>query len=512
MHKISRTKATVLNTSSAGIAQFIQLTFQFVSRTIFIQTLGVQFVGLNGLFVNILSYLNFAELGIGSAITFSLYKPLANEDWNQVSGIMHMFKRVYEIIAVIVLIAGIIITPFIPNLIKNGGTTLGINIQIAFLLALANTVMSYLVTYKRTLLLADQRGYINAINTVGFNLAGQIIQIITLLIWHNFYVYLVIQACAMLLSNLRVSVVVDRQYKQLDMHTASNVDPAIISTLKHNISGMVSSKMGGIIVNGTDNILLSFYIGLIEVGSYSNYSMIVTGLMQIFNQLVSAVAASIGNLGATVRQKTKVKRVFYQYFMVSSSVSLFLSVGFAGFASSFVNIWLGSASVYSALPLFVISFNFFLQNLRQSLITYISSYGLYWFSRWKPVFESLINLLISWVLVKYTKLGVSGVLIGTIASNLLINIIWEAQIVMKHAIHENLFRFMRLYLTFIIVGMGIIYALVFMVRSYRQTSLFNGILISVSAEVISLIIILGIDWFVVPSNYSILKNRNKMKK
>ena len=504
MKSINRTKATMLNTSFASVAQLVQLIFQFVSRTIFIHMLGVQLIGLNSLFTNILSYLNFAELGIGSAITFSLYKPLAENKWQQVSAIMRLFKRLYEIIAIVVLVGGILTTAFIPKLIKGGIEELPVNVYIAFILALLNTVVSYLVTYKRTLLIADQRGYLNTLNSVGYNVAGQIFQIISLLVWKNFYIYLIIQAASMLISNLRVSKVVDRVYPLLEINTPIRVDKTVLVTLKQNISGMISSKLGGIIVNGTDNILLSMFVGLTQVGLYSNYAMITSGLTQVFNQFVSAVASSIGNLGATSKRRTKVKQIFYQYFVVSSSLALMITVGFASFSTAFVSIWLGKSVVYSALPLFVITLNFYLQSLRQSLITYTASYGLFWYARWKPIFESAINFGCSLWLVKYTSLGVSGVLIGTIISNLIVNVVWESIIVTRHAVNESFFRFIRLYLSFIIAGTLTIGATVWYIYVIGS-SVLMGILGLVVAEIVSFFFIVLIDLVICPNRFSLIR-------
>lgn len=504
MSKISRTHAAVLNTTSASVAQFVQLVVQFVSRTIFIHTLGIQLIGLNGLFVNILSYLNFAELGIGSAITFSLYKPLAKANWEQVSGIMRLFKRLYELIAFVVLVAGVCTTPFIPYLIKGNGSGLGVNLYIAFLLALLNTVMSYLVTYKRTLLIADQRGYLNTLNAVGFNIGGQILQIVGLLVWKSFYLYLIIQAVAMLVSNLRVSHVVDKLYKNLNIHGKSKIDKSIVDVLKRNVGGMVSAKLGGIVVNGTDNILLSMFTGLTAVGLYSNYSMITSGLTQVFNQLVSAVASSIGNLSATTVQRAKVKRVFYQYFTISSGISLVVSTGFAGFATIFVSMWLGKNAIYPVVPLFVISVNFYLQNLRQSLITYTSSYGLFWYARWKPIFEAIVNFGFSFWLVRTTDLGVTAVLLGTIISNLSVNVLWESYIVVKYAINEQLLRFLKVYLSFILLGTMVIGATILVAESTE--SLFLTIAYLVAFEIVSVVVILLIDLICNPKRYSLILN------
>lgn len=487
MKTLTRSKASVLNSTVATTTQAVQLIVQFIARSVFIYTLGSQYLGLNGLFTNILGYLNFAELGIGSAITFSLYKPLQENDTYQISSILKFFRNLYRIIAIVVLIGGLIVCPFIPNLIGGESSEIKVNIQITFLLALSNTVISYFTTYKRTLLIADQKGYINSINTVGYNVLGQILQIIFLFIWKDFYVYLIIQALTMAISNLRVSRVVDRMYPEIKLQDAGKVDNAVIAFLKKNITGMMSSKLGGIIVNGTDNLLLSYYVGLTAVGMYANYTMLVGGLTQIITQLVSAVTASIGNLGASDETKEKKITIFYQYFMVTSLIGLAVAVGFSGFSSAFVNLWIGKDMVYSYIPLTVISINFLLQCLRQSIINYTNAYGLYWYARWKPLFESIVNFIISWTLVKYTDLSITGVLLGTICSNIFINYWWESYIVLRYGLKTKISPFLRLYGVLIVFGSSLIFSTTSLINIWAKESLVKGIGVTILAEVFVLI-------------------------
>lgn len=315
-NRLSRTKAATINSIIASSAQLIQLAMQFISRSVFINVLGAEYLGLNGLFLNLLGYLNFAELGLGAAITFSLFEPLVKNDERQIAAIMNLFRKWYRYIALFVLIGGLILTPFIPKLIHGGGIGLHLNIYIAFLLALSNTVFSYLLTYKRTLLLADQKGYINTLNSVGFNIIGQLLQIVAILLFKSFYLFLIIQAMVMVISNYHVSKVVDKMYPYLSIYKHEKVGANVISYMKKNISGMLSAKLGGIIVNGTDNLLLSYYIGLTSVAMYANYTMIITGLTQVMGQLLSAVTASIGNLGASNESPKRKKRFSTSIFIL----------------------------------------------------------------------------------------------------------------------------------------------------------------------------------------------------
>lgn len=512
MNTFNRTKAATINSSVASIAQLFQLIMQFISRSIFINNLGADFLGLNGLFLNVLGYLNFAELGLGAAITFSLFDPLVNNDKPQIAAIMNLFKKWYRYIAIFVLIGGLILTPFIPNLINGGVEHLDINVYIAFLLSLSNTVFSYLLTYKRTLLIADQRGYINTLNTVGYNIAGQLLQIITLILFKSFYIYLIIQAVTMVVSNYHVSRVVDKRYPYLKVFSREKVSSRVIGYMKKNISGMLSAKMGGIIVNGTDNLLLSYYIGLTSVAMYANYTMIITGLTQVMNQLISAVTSSIGNLGASDENSKKKEEVFYKYFYVSSLLSIFVAVGFSAFSSAFITIWLGSKMVYAFMPLLIISLNFVFQSLRQSVINYTNAYGLYWYARWKPIFESMVNLIVSWSLVKYTDLGISGVLIGTITSNLFVNVFWESWIVLRYGLKAKIRRFLLLYISYIVSSTITIFSTVYAVQKFSGEKLISGILIALIAEMLAIIVFLIVNKMFYPKDLELFSIKALIQK
>ncbi|WP_424349049.1 lipopolysaccharide biosynthesis protein [Latilactobacillus sp. 5-91] len=487
----SRSKAALVNSSVATIAQVVLILAQFVSRTIFIKTLGSEYLGLNGLFVNLLSMLNLAELGIGNAITFSLFKPLADNNKAQVSAIMRLLKKWYRMIAIIVLLGGVVLMPFIPNLIHKPVFS-DMQLWLFFFLALMGTISTYLLSYKRTLLIANQEGYINTINTVGFSVGQQIIQIVFLIVYPNFYIYLIIQLLANLFSNINISRLVDKKYPYLKDFNIS-VDKDVLKYFKKNVTGMISAKLGGVVVNGTDNLVISFFLGLATVGKYANYTLITTGLTAILTQAVSAVSASVGNLAVSKNDsKEKEVRVFNQYFSITIIVSLIMAVGIAAFSTAFVTLWIGEGYVLSRLTVFLISLNFFIQAVRQSVITYANSYGLYWQQRYKPIFESVLNLLVSIILIKYTGLGLSAVLIGTIASNILVNLWWEPYVVFKYGFQQKVTRFLFQYYVLIITGGLVLEGVLFI--GYQISNILFAVLFTSVAIIISIGVIVSVIW------------------
>ena len=450
----SRTKAAKLNSITASGVQVLTLIMQFISRTVFIYTLGESYLGLNGLLVNILNILSFSELGIGAAFTFLLYKPLANGEDQQTSALVRLYGITYRWIAVIIFILGLILLPFLPSFIHGNASNVG-NIYLAFFLFLMNTVVSYLWNYKRSIFLADQSGYLNSLNTFFFQTGAQIVQIIFLITYPNYYIYLIIQIIFTFASNLRISRMVDRKYPFLKNKSVQKISTETLVYLKKNVIGMMSSKLGGVIIFSTDNLLLSSFLGLISVGKYSNYTLILSGITSVVGQGIGAVTASIGNLNVTA-DKQKQENVFYKYSYLSGLIGIFASLGLITYLTPFVTVWLGTKYVLSPLLTWLIVVRFFITQLRQANINFTNAYGLYWEQRYKPIFEAIVNLVISVLLLKFTNLGISSVIIGTISSNLLVNSWWEPMILMKHGLKSGMNQYVLFYLTEIITGVVLI--------------------------------------------------------
>lgn len=446
----SRTNASIINSTVASSAQLINLIASFVVRSLFIQTLGGQYLGLNGLFVNILNVLSFTELGIGAAITFSLYKPLAENNEDQVAALMALYGKIYHAIAAIIFVLGMALVPFLHILIHGNIEALG-NIHIAFCLFLLNSVCSYLGGYKRSIFFADQSGYLNSLNLLIFQLTTQLLQGIFLVLYPNYYVYLIIQILLTISSNIQISRIANKKYPFLKTKSRLKVDKTTITYLKKNVTGMISSKLGGVIVFGTDNLILSAFLGLISVAKYSNYTMILTGVTSILNQGVSAVTSSIGNLKA-VGNISKQRKVFYQYSQINGVLNIAISTALISFYSPFINFWIGDKYILSPLVTWLIVINFFFGQLRQANINFTNAYGLYWEQRYKPIFEAGVNLALSLCLVKYAHMGIAGVLIGTISSNLLVNSWWEPLVLLKHGIKSNFLEYARFYFLQLISG------------------------------------------------------------
>jgi len=479
----NRRKASVINSTVAIIGQFLSLLFSFVSRTIFIRVLGEQYLGLNGLFTNLLNILSFAELGIGSAIVFSMYRPLSEHDIPQIKALMFLYKRCYHIIALILMFGGAVILIFLPYLIA-GKYDVG-NIYIAFLLYLLNSVLSYFWSYKRSIFVANQEGYINSFNQLIFNVVMQSIQIIFLVMYKSYYVYLVIQIVFTVLSNWQISKLANKRYPYLKERVTERVEKKTLSYLKRNVIGMISSKIGGVVVFGTDNLLLSGFIGLAAVGKYSNYTLIINGITTVINQGLSAVTASIGNLRITGTKK-KQAEIFFQYSQLVNYVAFFISITAALFFPSFIIFWVGKKYMLSPILTYLIIFGFFVSSLRYSNLNFMNAYGTYWEMRYKSLVEAGTNFIISLFLIKYTNLGIAAVVLGTLLSNLLVNSWWEPLIVFRVAIGITFRKYIKFYLVSLISGGGLIALLQFNLDLTRINIVESG-LVSITVGLIALL-------------------------
>jgi len=410
---MSRTKKTLKNFKYAVIWQAAALLVTFFARMVFVRILSVEYLGLNGLFTNILSILSFAELGVGAAIGYSLYKPLAENDIPKIKALMRFYKRAYITIGTIIAIFGMLLTPFLPFIIKDIPDIPYINL--IYLMFVANSVVSYFFSYKRTLIIADQKRYITTNYRYGFFITLNFIQMFALMITENYILFLGTQILFTFLENYFVSKKANKLYPYIKTKNQEKLDKETKNTIVRNVKAMMGHKAGGIVVNGTDSILLSLFVGVVTVGLYSNYLLIITALTLIFNLSFQAVVASVGNLGAT-QAKEKSQTIFKSINLLGFWGFAFVTIGLINLLNPFIMIWLGEEYLFSLSLVFVIVLNFYLTGMRKSVLTFRDAFGLFWYDRYKPIFEASIKIIFSIILGK--EYGAVGIFLGTTISTL----------------------------------------------------------------------------------------------
>lgn len=450
----SRLSASIKNTVVAITSQIVSILFLFIVQTVFIRTLGSEYLGANGLFTNLMSFLSFAELGIGSAMTYSLYKPLAEHNERQIAAIMQMFKKTYNIIGITILVVGIVLAYFVPSLVKTGESVP--NIQILFVLFLLSTVVSYFFSFMRSLIIANQDGYIDSLNQLIFSTVQAVAQIIILLVTHQYMLFLIIKIVMTLLANISISRLANKQFPFLKKYSKERVPTNVIKYVRQNILGTISSKIGLIIVTGTDNLLISKFIGLGIVGVYSNYMLIINGLVSVANQLGNAVIASFGNLGATESNHERQTTIFFRYMYIVAFSTFVLCTVLYIVIQPFIILWIGHNFVFPKSTLLLLIINLIFSQFRPTL-PMIGAYGLFWGFRYKSLIEAFINFVISFILITKTDMGVNGVLIGTIASNVLVNSWWDPWILYRGAYdNRGIAKYFVKFLSYLFVMGGMV--------------------------------------------------------
>lgn len=487
---VSRRRASIKNASTALVSQVIKMFGQFAVQTVFVKTLGATYLGANGLFNNLITFLSFAELGIGMAFSYELYKPLAENNKETISAIMNLYKKVYNSIGLIILVAGLILSFFVPSL-TNSDSNLP-NIRIYFILYLLSTVVSYFFTYNRSLVVADQEGYIDSQNQLVFSLLRYGLQVFFLLAFNSYYGYLIVQIVTNLLSNLAITHYAHKHYTFLNEYKTQKADKDVIGDIQKNVIGTIASKIGSVVVNGTDNILISKFIGLAVVGIYSNYSLVLTGIASILGQVFNAVIASFGNLGATERDnREKQLDLFDQFVFYNVFFSFFIGLTLFAIFPSFISVWLGAKYELSKMTLIFIIINFVLAQFRPALYL-VNAYGLFWGYRVKSVVEALVNFGLSFILVKYTSMGINGVLLGTIIGNIVINSWWDPLILFSGAYKTSIKGFYLKYWLYLATFAALLFAEDSMINliGFKAAGIFSFIIFSAIVSLINLIILL----------------------
>ena len=442
-----RAENTAKNMKYSSLSQVLSLIMQFITRTVFIKVLGSEYLGINGLFSNILTLLSLADLGIGNVLIYSMYKPLANNDEEKMIELMSLYKKIYRIISIVVFSIGMVILPFV-NVLINEGTAIP-NIRFIYFLYLINTVVSYLCIYKISIINADQKNYIVVIIQQTINLIANVILIISLFITHNFIVYLVIQIAFSIFSNIIVSKKAEKMYPFIKKKNNEKLTHEEKSKIFKDTRAMVFHKVAGVVVNGTDNILMSSMINLVTVGIYSNYLLIINSIKRFTVLFFTSMSSSIGNLN--VKESTGYtydifKKVFYGNFLIYTFSSICLLCLF----NPFINIWLGESYVFDYKIVLLICMSFYVDGMRQTVLTFKDSMGLFQKDQIKPIIEAIANLLLSIVLT--IKFGVAGIILGTVLSMLFVCVGTESYVLYKYGFKKDLKEYFKLYCKYLIIG------------------------------------------------------------
>lgn len=428
----NRTKSSIRNVFFSFTGYIFTILLQFINRSVFVHLLSAEYLGLNGLFSNILSLLALSELGIGTAMTCALYKPISNGDTEKIKSLMYLYKKMYTIIGCFVLGVGCAISPFLPYFIEDMPALKFITVY--YLLYVLNSGVSYFYTYKRTLIICDQNAYISTTTQTIASVLTKLVQVIVLLLTHNYLFYLLVQIFFTIAENIFISKIADKRYPYLKEKNISKLEQAEKNDILKNIKAMFCHKIGFVAVTATDNLILSKILGLVSVGLYSNYSLIVDNIASLTDRMIFSVSASVGDLVAADDIKHS-EQVFYKLLFVNYWVISFCATCLYCLLQDFIVLWLGKDFLLSGFTVMIIVLCFYVSRMRNTVNIFKEAAGILRQDRYKAIIESIVNLALS-IPLTY-RLGVAGVKLGTLLSTLLIPFWIEGYVLFKHYFHKS---------------------------------------------------------------------------
>lgn len=449
MRENNRTKTVYINSTVTLFCQVLQILLGFIVRKIFIDSLGVAYLGYNSVFTNILQMLNLADMGIGVAITSFLFKPLADRDKARVSALMYLYKKIYNIMGFIVLAIGLVISVFLGTLIPDATCSMRY-LRILFYINLAGTVSTYFLAYKRTLIIADQKSYITNLVDMIMCFVVSCAQLTGLLFAPNYIIYLVLQIAKNIISNTILSIKCDKEYGKINNDISNKYVQEYKTQLIQYVKDVFISRIGATVFYGTDNIIISALRGSLLAGYLSNYTMITTQLTTVVNQVLASLQATFGNYVHSGKRLDEQRKMTNNYFCVNFIIGNFCMICFTLLVQPFVSLFFGRTLTLSFSTALLLGINLMLTMLIQLPSQVFIIYKLFHYDRPIIITSAILNIIISVALVK--PLGIDGVLIGTFVTSL-IYLFSRFYIIAKHVFKVSYRYYLsRILLYFVLSG------------------------------------------------------------
>ena len=405
-----RKRKSLFNIIGSLSSYIISTIFTFITQIFIIKMLGIEYSGVNGLFTNILTMLSIAELGIGTTIIYKLYEPLAKNDVETIKSWMNFYKTCYRIVALTVFVIGVLIIPLVPLIV--GKVTIAENIRLLYFISLLDTVFSYTMTYKRSLIYADQKNYVINIVHIGYTVFMNITQIIILYLFKNYIFFLLIKLIYRLLENIILNIYANIHYPYIK-ESYVNISKDEKKDVFDRIKAMFLQKISYVVNKGIDSVIITMMLGITVAGFYSNYTIIVNALTAIIFQIVSSMTASVGNL-LTEKNVEKSYLVYRKINMFDSFLTCIGICGFLAIIKDFVKIWIGEEFILGNAITISFAIYIYSDSIRRTMTLFKDSAGICKEDKNAYVAMAFINLISSIILCKF--IGMSGVILGTAIS------------------------------------------------------------------------------------------------
>ena len=441
-----RKENSIKNITIGVMSQLVIAILGFISRKVFLDNLNVAYLGINGLLTNVLSLLGLVEAGIGGSIVYNLYKPLAEDNKPKVAALIQLYKKAYRILALVILVLSIGLYPIIRGMVA--GEELIENFNIVYSIFILKNILAYLYSHKWCIINADQKNYILTRVNLLFNIIVAIVKIGILIITKSYILFLLIETILIIGESIYKARIVDRLYPYINTIKNSYLDNDTKENIIKNVKALFLHNIGGFFVFGTDNLLITKFVGVGAVGIYSNYSMIINQLVNIIVPILNGVGASIGNLIAT-ESKEKNYTIFKVTYLVNFWIYSVCVIFLFNLLNPFIKWWIGREYLLDTFTLVIILLNCYITGIRNSIGTFKSKAGIFVEDKYFPLIESAINLVASIILVKY--LGLVGIFIGTTISTLS-TVFWNIpRLTYKYVFDKPVINYFKKYVFYLIL-------------------------------------------------------------
>lgn len=438
----SRTQYSLINALTGAIAQVFIVLLGFISRTAFIHFLPLEYLGIQGLFTNVLTVLSFAELGIGEAMVYAMYKPLKENNYIKICQLVHLYKKAYRFVAAVVFSLGLVLSFFI-DFFVNQKPDIPENFQFIFLLFVFNSACSYLFSYKKSILLVNQKRYIVTSCHQFFLMIQTVLQIGFLYFTQNYIIFLIIQIICTISDNVGISLYVTQKYSYLNLTPTVNLDKKEASILFSNVKALAVSKISGVVSNSCTNIIISKISGLSLVGIVSNYILIINAINGVIWAGLTGISGSLGNLNVDASPAKK-QQVFEQLFLLSFWIYTCICVCLLNLLNPFIEIWLGRQFLIPESVIFVMVWSIYISGVNYPAYSFRTTLGYFVQVQYVFFIGGILNVVISTIGGVY--LGLLGIVLGTPLSRLLTSEIADGYYVYTLGFHESPIIYLKKYI------------------------------------------------------------------
>lgn len=447
MEAKSRVEYSILNIATGMGGYIVNTILGFICRMVFVRCLDADYLGVGGLFTNVLSMLSLAELGIGSAVVYALYKPLAENDERKIASLVEFYGKAYKAIGIFIAVMGLALMPFL-NVIIRDAPDIKESIYLLYLIYLFNTASTYFFSYRSSLIIAAQQNYIVMGLSYIITIIQSIVQMIYLLITREYIGYLIIQTIGTFVYNVLISHIAVKKFPYIKGKDIQPLKDDERKSLFRDIKDLTVYKLSGLLVNSTDNIITTFFNGLEITGLASNYTLLTTTLNSLLNQVFNGLTASIGNYNVT-ETKERQYEMFKFLNMMNFWIFSWASIGILFVSSDLVKLCFGKKYVLGIEIPFVIALNFYTVGMQNAVWTFKQTLGLFKYGKYAQIFTALINIVFS-VLLGY-KNGLFGILLATFIARLFTNLWYDPYVVYKHGFFRKPIEYLVKYFKYLIL-------------------------------------------------------------